>query len=81
MTQPDKINRLSENIEKVFIGKSEVVKLLIIGLLAQGHLLIEDVPGVGKTILARARVKKTSSKVKFRLERTILSCLIICEVG
>ena len=48
MSETDKIRRLSENIEKVFIGKSEVVKLLIIGLLAQGHLLIEDVPGVGK---------------------------------
>jgi MoxR-like ATPase len=57
VTEPDRIRHLCENIEKVFIGKPEAVKLLIVGLLAQGHLLIEDVPGVGKTILARSLAK------------------------
>jgi MoxR-like ATPase len=47
-------NRLVQNIEKVIIGKQETIKLAIIGLLCQGHLLIEDVPGVGKTMLARS---------------------------
>jgi len=46
-----------ENVEKVIIGKREAVELTLIGLLAQGHLLIEDVPGVGKTMLARAIAK------------------------
>ncbi len=44
---------LLENIESVFFGKRDVVKLCIAGLLARGHLLIEDVPGIGKTTLAQ----------------------------
>jgi len=43
-----------DNIEKVIIGKRSAVELAVIGLLCQGHLLIEDVPGVGKTFLARS---------------------------
>jgi MoxR-like ATPase len=50
----DKLQRLRANIESVFIGKPEAVSQLLIGLLARGHVLIEDVPGVGKTVLARA---------------------------
>ena len=42
------------NIEKVIVGKREAVELAVISLLSQGHLLIEDVPGVGKTMLARS---------------------------
>jgi MoxR-like ATPase len=45
---------LVENVERVIIGKRDVIELVTVGLLAQGHILIEDVPGVGKTILARA---------------------------
>ena len=48
------IDRLRDNIEKVFLGKSDAVQLVIASLLAQGHVLIEDVPGVGKTVLARS---------------------------
>jgi MoxR-like ATPase len=50
-------SRLIENIEQVIIGKRRVVELVVVGLLAQGHILIEDVPGVGKTMLARALAK------------------------
>jgi MoxR-like ATPase len=46
--------KLIDNVEKVIFGKRAVVELTTIGLLCQGHLLIEDVPGVGKTMLARA---------------------------
>jgi len=46
--------RVIENVEKVIFGKHEVVQLTLIALLSDGHLLIEDVPGVGKTMLARA---------------------------
>jgi MoxR-like ATPase len=46
--------RVIENIEKVIVGKRETVELAITSLLCQGHLLIEDVPGVGKTVLARS---------------------------
>jgi len=48
------IERLRENIGKVFLGHARAVDLLLIGLLARGHVLIEDVPGVGKTVLARS---------------------------
>jgi MoxR-like ATPase len=46
------IRRLEENVGRALVGKPEVVRLAIIGLVARGHLLIEDVPGVGKTTLA-----------------------------
>jgi MoxR-like ATPase len=42
------------NVEKVIVGKRDAIELTLIGLLCQGHLLIEDVPGVGKTMLARS---------------------------
>ncbi|MBT5551361.1 MAG: MoxR family ATPase [Nitrospina sp.] len=48
----EKINRLKKNIEQVIFGKSETIEFVITCLLAKGHLLIEDVPGVGKTSLA-----------------------------
>ncbi len=50
-------NRCIENVEHVIIGKRRVVERVVVGLLAQGHILIEDVPGVGKTMLARALAK------------------------
>jgi MoxR-like ATPase len=45
---------LIENVEKVMIGKTESVRQIVIGLLCQGHVLIEDVPGTGKTMLAKS---------------------------
>ena len=42
------------NLEKVIVGKRDAIELIVIGLLCQGHILIEDVPGVGKTMLARS---------------------------
>ena len=47
-------DRILANIERVVIGKREAVRLALIGLMCRGHLLIEDVPGVGKTVLARS---------------------------
>lgn len=49
-----KIRKLQTSIESVLKGKSDVVKMAIVALMADGHLLIEDVPGVGKTTLAQA---------------------------
>src|SRR5271166_1926062 len=46
--------RLLENVGLVVLGKPEVIRLAVVALLAEGHVLIEDVPGVGKTLLARA---------------------------
>jgi MoxR-like ATPase len=48
------IRRLEESVGRSLVGKPEVVRLAVIGLVARGHLLIEDVPGVGKTTLAAA---------------------------
>ncbi len=46
--------RIIENVERVIIGKREQIEYLLVALLCQGHVLIEDVPGTGKTMLARA---------------------------
>jgi len=49
--------KLVQNIEKVIIGKRRAVQLVVMGLICEGHVLIEDVPGVGKTMLARSLAK------------------------
>ncbi|MGD2059037.1 MAG: AAA family ATPase, partial [Anaerolineales bacterium] len=46
--------RIADNVSKVIVGKPESIRLTIIGLLCQGHILIEDVPGTGKTMLAKS---------------------------
>jgi len=46
--------RVIDNVEKVIVGKHDAVELLMVALLCQGHVLIEDVPGIGKTMLARS---------------------------
>ncbi len=57
MASLELIRRLEFNVARALVGKPEVVQLAVIGLLARGHLLIEDVPGVGKTTLAHALAK------------------------
>jgi len=47
-------SRLIENVERVILGKRETIETVVAALLARGHVLVEDVPGVGKTVLARA---------------------------
>jgi len=46
--------RISENIQKVILGKKDEIELAILALLSKGHILLEDVPGVGKTVLAKS---------------------------
>ena len=53
MWQYDKVKQIQEEITKVFVGKDDVVENIIICLLAGGHVLLEDVPGIGKTTLAK----------------------------
>ncbi len=53
---------LESNISRVLLGKPETVRLAVITLLAEGHLLIEDVPGVGKTLLARAMARSVNGR-------------------
>ncbi|HSL46951.1 MAG TPA: MoxR family ATPase [Anaerolineales bacterium] len=57
-----------QNLEHVILGKNQAVELVVIGLLCQGHVLIEDVPGVGKTMLARSLAKSldcTFNRIQF----------------
>lgn len=55
-------NRIVENVETVIVGKRTAVQLTVLGLLCQGHILIEDVPGVGKTVLAKSLSKSVGCK-------------------
>lgn len=61
-------DRLINNIEKVIVGKRSTIELAVSALLCQGHLLIEDVPGVGKTMLARSLARSLGcsfSRIQF----------------
>lgn len=53
MTIAERAARLRENIQKVIVGKAEIIDLALIAILCEGHLLLEDVPGTGKTTLAK----------------------------
>jgi MoxR-like ATPase len=56
--------KIIKNIERVMVGKPEAIHLAVIALISQGHLLIEDAPGVGKTMLARSLAKSISCSFK-----------------
>ena len=57
------LQRIEDNVRRVMQGKPEVVRLSLITLLAEGHLLVEDVPGVGKTLLAKALARSIDCSV------------------
>lgn len=56
--------KIVDNIEHVIVGKTKAVELAVVGLISKGHLLIEDAPGVGKTILARSLAKSIDCTFK-----------------
>lgn len=61
-------DRILDNLRLVIVGKEQALELTIIGLLCQGHILIEDVPGVGKTVLARSLARSMGvsfSRIQF----------------
>jgi MoxR-like ATPase len=60
--------RVLGNLEKVIVGKRDALELIVVGLLCQGHILIEDVPGVGKTMMARSLARSldcTFNRIQF----------------
>jgi MoxR-like ATPase len=56
--------KIVQNVEKVMVGKTDVVRLAVIALISRGHLLIEDAPGLGKTMLARSLAKSINCSFK-----------------
>src|SRR3712207_9369552 len=55
---------VSDNVERVVVGKRREVQLVLVALLCRGHVLIEDVPGVGKTVLAKAIARSIGASFK-----------------
>ncbi len=68
MTIQDMTTRVTENVERVIVGKSNVIELILVALLCEGHVLLEDVPGIGKTTLAKAVARSlncTFNRIQF----------------
>ena len=69
VTNPELLAReIVQNVEKVIVGKTEAVELVVVALISRGHALIEDVPGVGKTMLARSVARSVGcefSRIQF----------------
>jgi len=69
MNMRQKIDALTENLGLTIVGKAESIRLVIVALLAGGHALLEDVPGVGKTLLAKSLARSIAGKFQ-RLQCT-----------
>ena len=62
--------RLLANLERVVVGKAEVLRLVVAAFSARGHVLLEDVPGTAKTMLARALAASVEDAVSVRIQCT-----------
>ena len=58
----DQITILTDNLSRTIVGKSEAIRLVLVALLSGGHALLEDVPGVGKTLLAKSLARSINGK-------------------
>lgn len=68
-TAQEFVDRITRNVETVIVGKHDVIELLIVAMICEGHVLLEDVPGVGKTMLARSIATSIGGQFK-RLQCT-----------
>ena len=64
MQNIEKVQKIIDNVEKVILGKNRVIKLALAAMMAEGHILFEDVPGVGKTILVRSLARSIGCSFK-----------------
>ncbi len=60
----ERVGRIVDNVERAVAGKRESVSLAVVTLLAGGHILIEDVPGVGKTLLAKSLARSVGGEFR-----------------
>ncbi len=58
----DRIQHLTENLGQTIVGKRDAIKLVLVALISGGHTLLEDVPGVGKTLLAKSLARSIDGK-------------------
>ncbi|NJR49271.1 MAG: MoxR family ATPase [Leptolyngbyaceae cyanobacterium CSU_1_3] len=65
----ERIEQLTQNLSQTIVGKSEAIRLVLVALLSGGHALLEDVPGVGKTLLAKSLAKSIAGRFQ-RLQCT-----------
>ena len=66
-------DRVIANVERVIVGKHNEVRFALVALLCKGHLLIEDVPGTGKTVLAKAIARSLGRSYVPRTTRSVVS--------
>ncbi|RAK12744.1 MoxR-like ATPase [Halanaerobium saccharolyticum] len=64
MQNIEKVQKIIDNVEEVILGKNRVIKLALAAMMAEGHILFEDVPGVGKTILVRSLAQSIGCSFK-----------------
>lgn len=78
----DVSERIRENIATVVVGKEHVVELMLVALLCEGHLLLEDVPGLGKTTLAKSLARSLGCSYRgIRFTPALLPSAYAEEVG
>ncbi|NES67760.1 MAG: MoxR family ATPase, partial [Okeania sp. SIO2D1] len=58
----ESIEKLKQNLSQTIVGKEDAINLVLVALLSEGHVLLEDVPGVGKTLLAKSLAYSIAGK-------------------